>query len=225
MKVLGLDGVTRRFGDFVAVRDLSFSIDSGHVVGFLGPNGAGKTTTLRMILDILRPSSGTIEVLGGPPGRQKAAEIGFLPEERGLYPGMSVLQTVVYFGQLKGLSRSASQSAAARLIERFGLAEFRDPRLGAVGVNLAFGRMMLPHAAASKDGCEPRNRLSTPLRSRCERCRVSPSGLRAWRRQMKRPAEAQRWRSARAGILASAPAGGPCRAAGRARRGEGAGAP
>jgi ABC-2 type transport system ATP-binding protein len=107
------------------------------VVGFLGPNGAGKTTTLRMILDILRPSWGTIEVLGGPPGRQKAAEIGFLPEERGLYPGMSVLQTVVYFGQLKGLSRSASQRAAAALIERFGLAEFRNRRVDRLSKGMA----------------------------------------------------------------------------------------
>jgi ABC-2 type transport system ATP-binding protein len=137
MKVLSLDGVTRRFGDLVAVRDLSFSIESGHVVGFLGANGAGKTTTLRMILDILRPSWGSIEVLGGPPGRQKAAEIGFLPEERGLYPGMSVLQTVVYFGQLKGLSRSASRSAAAPLIERFGLAEFRDRRVDRLSKGMA----------------------------------------------------------------------------------------
>jgi ABC-2 type transport system ATP-binding protein len=137
MKVLSLDGVTRRFGDLVAVSDLSFSIDSGHVVGFLGPNGAGKTTTLRMILDILRPSRGTIEVLGGPPGRQKAAEIGFLPEERGLYPGMSVLQTVVYFGQLKGLSRSAARGAAVSLIERFGLAEFRDRRVDRLSKGLA----------------------------------------------------------------------------------------
>jgi ABC-type polar amino acid transport system ATPase subunit len=62
MKVLSLDGLTRLFGDLVGVRDLSFSIDSGHVVGFLGPNGAGETTTLRMILDILRLSRGTIEV-------------------------------------------------------------------------------------------------------------------------------------------------------------------
>ena len=137
MKVLNLDGVTRRFGDFVAVSDLSFSIDSGHVVGFLGANGAGKTTTLRLILDILRPSSGTIEVLGGPPGREKAAEIGFLPEERGLYRGMSVLQTVVYFGRLKGMSRSAAQSAAAPLIERFGLAEFRDRRVDRLSKGLA----------------------------------------------------------------------------------------
>src|SRR5579864_9029546 len=106
MNVLSLDSVTRRFGDFVAVSDLSFSIDEGQVVGFLGANGAGKTTTLRMILDILPPASGTIEVLGSPPGREKAPEVGFLPEERGLYRGMSVLDTVTYFGRLKGMSRS-----------------------------------------------------------------------------------------------------------------------
>jgi ABC-2 type transport system ATP-binding protein len=137
MKVLSLEGVTRCFGDFAAVRDLSFSIDGGHIIGFLGANGAGKTTTLRMILDILRPSSGAIEVLGGPPGREKAAEIGFLPEERGLYRGMSAFQTVVYFGRLKGLSRSAAKSAAAPLIERFGLAEFRDRRVDRLSKGMA----------------------------------------------------------------------------------------
>jgi len=137
MKVLNLDGVTRRFGDFIAVRNLSFSIERGQVVGFLGANGAGKTTTLRMILDILRPSSGTIEVLGGSPGREKAAAIGFLPEERGLYGGMSVLRTVIYFGRLKGLSRSAAQSAAVPLIERLGLAEFRDRRVDQLSKGMA----------------------------------------------------------------------------------------
>jgi ABC-2 type transport system ATP-binding protein len=126
MKVLSLESVTRSFGDFVAVDNLTFSIDEGQVVGFLGANGAGKTTTLRMILDILRPTSGTIEVLGGPPGRKNASEVGFLPEERGLYRGMTVSQTVVYFGRLKGLSRSAARKAAGPLIERFGLHPFGD---------------------------------------------------------------------------------------------------
>jgi ABC-2 type transport system ATP-binding protein len=124
MKVLRLEGVTKCFGEFVAVDNLSFSIDEGQVVGFLGANGAGKTTTLRMILDILRPSSGAIEVLGGPPGREKASEIGFLPEERGLYRGMTVLETVIYFGRLKGLSRSGARQAAIPLIERFALGPF-----------------------------------------------------------------------------------------------------
>ena len=104
MKVLSLHSVTRRFGDFVAVKDLSFSMEQGKVVGFLGADGAGKTTTLRTILDILRPTSGRIEVLGGPPGREHASEIGFL--QRARTPGR--------------------QKAAAPLIERFGLSPFAD---------------------------------------------------------------------------------------------------
>jgi ABC-2 type transport system ATP-binding protein len=122
--VLSLRDVTKRFGNFVAVDNLSFSVGDGQVVGFLGANGAGKTTTLRMILDILRPTSGTIEVLGGPPGRDKASDIGFLPEEHGLYRGMTVLETVIYFGRLKGQSRPQARNAAHPLIDRFGLAPF-----------------------------------------------------------------------------------------------------
>jgi ABC-2 type transport system ATP-binding protein len=137
VKVLRLERVTRRFGDFVAVRDLSFSIDEGHIVGFLGANGSGKTTTLRMILDILRPSSGSIEVLGGSPGRDKAAAIGFLPEERGLYRGAKVLQTVVYFGRLKGLSRRAAEKAALPLIERFGLSPYAHRRVDRLSKGMA----------------------------------------------------------------------------------------
>jgi ABC-2 type transport system ATP-binding protein len=137
MKVLSLESVTRSFGDFVAVDNLTFSIDEGQVVGFLGANGAGKTTTLRMILDILRPTSGTIEVLGGPPGRKNASEVGFLPEERGLYRGMTVSQTVVYFGRLKGLSRSAARKAAGPLIERFGLQPFGDRRVERLSKGMA----------------------------------------------------------------------------------------
>jgi ABC-2 type transport system ATP-binding protein len=137
MKVLSLESVTRSFGDFVAVDNLTFSIDEGQVVGFLGANGAGKTTTLRMILDILRPTSGTIEVLGGPPGRKNASEVGFLPEERGLYRGMTVSQTVVYFGRLKGLSRSAARKAAGPLIERFGLHPFGDRRVERLSKGMA----------------------------------------------------------------------------------------
>ncbi len=112
-------------------------MDDGQVVGFLGANGAGKTTTLRMILDILRPTSGTIEVLGGPPGRERASEVGFLPEERGLYRGMTVLQTVIYFGRLKGLSSSAAKEAAGPLIERFGLGPFGNHRVERLSKGMA----------------------------------------------------------------------------------------
>jgi len=121
MAVLMLDRVVKRFGEFTAVDELSFSVPEGGVFGFLGGNGAGKTTSLRMVLDILRPTTGTIEVLGKPPSRENSTQLGFLPEERGLYRRMTVLDTVVYFGRLKGMKRDAARKSAMALIERFDL--------------------------------------------------------------------------------------------------------
>lgn len=124
MGILKLDHVVKRFGEFTAVDDLSFEVAEGGIFGFLGGNGAGKTTSLRMALDIIRPSSGTIEILGRKPGRENASEIGFLPEERGLYRRMTVLDTIVYFGRLKGMDAASAKKEAERLIERFGLSEW-----------------------------------------------------------------------------------------------------
>lgn len=121
MDALRIDGVIKRFGDFTAVNELSFSVPQGEVFGFLGGNGAGKTTTLRMILDILRPDEGSISVLGKAPGRGNAAEIGFLPEERGLYRAMSALDTIVYFARLKGIEKAEAKREGMALLERFGL--------------------------------------------------------------------------------------------------------
>jgi ABC-2 type transport system ATP-binding protein len=126
MAVLSFDSVVKRFGDFTAVDGLSFEVPEGGVFGFLGGNGAGKTTSLRMALDILRPSGGRFAVLGGAPGRERAADIGFLPEERGLYRRMTVLDTVVYFGRLKGMSARDARRSAGVLIDRFGLAQWAD---------------------------------------------------------------------------------------------------
>jgi len=124
MDALRLDGVAKRFGDFVAVEDLSFGVAAGEVFGFLGGNGAGKTTSLRMVLDILRPDAGTISVLGRPPGRANSAQLGFLPEERGLYRQMTAIETIVYFGRLKGMSAADARREGLVLLERFGLAAF-----------------------------------------------------------------------------------------------------
>ncbi len=124
MAVLTFDAVVKRFGDFTAVDDLSFEVPEGGIFGFLGGNGAGKTTSLRMTLDILRPTGGRIAVLGGTPGRERAADIGFLPEERGLYRRMTVLDTVIYFGRLKGMSGPDAKRSAGALIERFGLGDW-----------------------------------------------------------------------------------------------------
>ncbi len=121
MDALRLNGVVKRFGDFTAVDDLSFSVAPGEVFGFLGGNGAGKTTSLRMVLDILRPDAGAIDVLGNKPGRANSAKLGFLPEERGLYRSMTAIDTIVYFGRLKGMSAAAARAEGKVLLERFGL--------------------------------------------------------------------------------------------------------
>lgn len=121
--ILRFDGVSKNFGNMTAVDGLSFAVPIGGVFGFLGGNGAGKTTSLRMALDILAPTSGRIEVFGVPPSRESAAAIGFLPEERGLYRRMTVLDTIVYFGRLKRMKRDAARKAAMALLERLELAD------------------------------------------------------------------------------------------------------
>jgi ABC-2 type transport system ATP-binding protein len=126
LSVLTLDRVMKRFGDFTAVDDLSFDVPEGRIFGFLGRNGAGKTTTLRMVLDILRPTSGAITVLDGPPGGESRSLVGFLPEERGLYRRMSVLDIIVYFGRLKGMTAGDARLSAKALLDRLDLSDWSD---------------------------------------------------------------------------------------------------
>jgi ABC-2 type transport system ATP-binding protein len=129
--------VVKQFGDFTAVHDLSFEVPEGGIFGFLGANGAGKTTSLRMALDILRPTAGAIRVLGQPPGRRLGGDIGFLPEERGLYRQMTAVETVVYFGRLKGMAPGPARKAAIELIDRFGLSAFADEKVDKLSKGMA----------------------------------------------------------------------------------------
>jgi ABC-2 type transport system ATP-binding protein len=117
-----VDGVWKRYATTDVVRDLSFEVRPGELLGFLGPNGAGKTTTMRMILDIIRPDRGRIEVFGGPPGVTHSPRIGYLPEERGLYRDVAVLDTLTYFGSLKGLRSGEAKRRATALLDEVGLA-------------------------------------------------------------------------------------------------------
>ncbi|MGE0410315.1 MAG: ABC transporter ATP-binding protein, partial [Amphiplicatus sp.] len=135
--VLTLDNVAKRFGDFAAVDGLSFSVVRGEIFGFLGPNGAGKTTTLRMILDIIRPSSGRIGVLGAPSAIPVRRRIGYLPEERGLYRKMRAAETIAYFATLRGLSGKAARAKALELLDRFGLAAFARTKNEALSKGMA----------------------------------------------------------------------------------------
>jgi ABC-2 type transport system ATP-binding protein len=115
--------VWKRYGDTDVVVDLSFDVRPGEVLGFLGPNGSGKTTTLRMILDIVRPARGEISVFGAPPGGEHQDRIGYLPEDRGLYRDVKVIETLTYFGALRGLSEREARARALRLLEEMGLGE------------------------------------------------------------------------------------------------------
>jgi ABC-2 type transport system ATP-binding protein len=121
MTALAVSGIVKRFGNHVAVDGISFEVPSGCVYGILGPNGAGKTTTLRMINDIIAPDAGEIRVLGKRPGAEAARLIGYLPEERGLYPKMRVIEMVAFMGELRGMTGREAKLRAAKWLERLGL--------------------------------------------------------------------------------------------------------
>ena len=127
---LVLRGVVKRFGNHVAVDKVSFEVPRGTVYGILGPNGAGKTTTLRMINDIIAPDAGAIEILDGlPPGPRAAGQIGYLPEERGLYPRMRVIEMIELMGELRGLARAEARRRAGAWLDRLGLAQWARNRV------------------------------------------------------------------------------------------------
>jgi ABC-2 type transport system ATP-binding protein len=121
--------IRKRYGDFVAVDDLSFRIEPGKIYGLLGPNGAGKTSTLRMILGILEPDSGQISIFGEPLGRAHKDIVGYLPEERGLYRKMKVLEHLIFLAQLKGLTAKDAAARAQNWCERFELTAWTGKRV------------------------------------------------------------------------------------------------
>jgi ABC-2 type transport system ATP-binding protein len=135
--VLDLVGVSKRYGDFLAVNSVSFTAPKGQIVGLLGPNGAGKTSTLRMILGISQPTEGSITIFGKPPGRSVQRRIGYLPEERGLYKRMTAFDTIVYFARLKGLWTRKAKRRADQLLEELGLSHVKDRRIEALSKGMA----------------------------------------------------------------------------------------
>jgi ABC-2 type transport system ATP-binding protein len=116
-----LNDVCKSYGDFVAVDHLSLIIKPGKIYGLLGPNGAGKTSTLRMMIGIIVPDSGQISLFGKPLGHAHMDRVGYLPEERGLYRKMKVLDHLTFLAQLKGLSATEALTRAKRWCERFEL--------------------------------------------------------------------------------------------------------
>jgi ABC-2 type transport system ATP-binding protein len=128
---LRIENVTKRYSTTTAVDDLSLSVPAGTIYGILGPNGAGKSTTLRMVMNIITPDSGDISLLGSDPrtDRKILRRVGYLPEERGLYKKMKVLDVIVFFAELKGMDRRTAAREAESWLGRMDLDEWAGSKV------------------------------------------------------------------------------------------------
>ena len=129
MQVVEVNNITKTFGKVRAVDGVSFSVESGEIVGLIGPNGAGKTTTIRMLLDIFKPDSGSVTVLGGAMDESKKDRIGYLPEERGLYQDISLEKCLVYLASIKGMPAALIEERLTDYLQRFDLTEYRKRKV------------------------------------------------------------------------------------------------
>ncbi|MBB2942254.1 ABC-2 type transport system ATP-binding protein [Actinoplanes lutulentus] len=143
--VLNVDAVNRSFGDRHVLKDVSFAVDAGRLTGFVGANGAGKTTTMRIILGVLGAQSGEATWRGAPITREVRQRFGYMPEERGLYPKMSVAEQVVYLGRLHGMSAADAKARTATLLDRLDL----GPRAGDLVEKLSLGNQQRVQIAAA----------------------------------------------------------------------------
>jgi ABC-2 type transport system ATP-binding protein len=133
-RVLEVVGISKRYGDLVALENLTFDVRAGELFGFVGRNGAGKTTTMRIALGVLAPDAGVVRWLGVPLTFEARRRIGYMPEERGLYPKMHVAEQLAYLGELHGMVGSEARVSAVRWLDRFGLKERASDDLQALSL-------------------------------------------------------------------------------------------
>jgi ABC-2 type transport system ATP-binding protein len=143
--MLELRSLTRRFGAVTALDDVSFPVRPGVLTGFIGANGAGKTTAMRIVVGVLAPDAGEVLWHGAPAGREERRRFGYMPEERGLYPRMAVLDQLVYFARLHGIGPDAAERRARDLLEELGLAD----RAGEQVQKLSLGNQQRAQVAAA----------------------------------------------------------------------------
>jgi ABC-2 type transport system ATP-binding protein len=127
--MIEIDQVVKHYARVKAVDGISFHVGPAEIFGLLGPNGAGKTTIIRTMMDIIKPDSGTITLMGKPVTEQAKSRIGYLPEERGLYQNFRLLECLTYLGALKGMPRSQARERAAALLARGGLDEYANRKV------------------------------------------------------------------------------------------------
>jgi len=131
---LEIDGISKRYGDIVAVQNLSFDVRAGELFGFVGRNGAGKTTTMRIVLGVLAADAGRVRWDGKPLDSRSRRRIGYMPEERGLYPKMRLAEQLAYLGELHGMGGSEARASALSWLDRFGLKDRADDDLQALSL-------------------------------------------------------------------------------------------
>jgi ABC-2 type transport system ATP-binding protein len=118
---LSVEALSKSYAAQAALTEVSFEVPAGSIAGLLGPNGAGKSTLIRIVMDILQADTGKVSLFGKPRSRDQLDRVAYLPEERGLYRKQGVLETMQYFGELKGLDRAEARRRAERWLERLGL--------------------------------------------------------------------------------------------------------
>lgn len=124
-----LRGVTKRFGKHTAVDGFDFEVPRGVICGLLGPNGSGKTTSIRMIMGILHPDEGTVELFGENPDRTRREKVGYLPEERGVYKKMKCIDLIIFLAEIRGVPRTEGRRRAGAWLERLGLSQWADKKV------------------------------------------------------------------------------------------------
>ena len=129
MPAVEVSHIVKAFADKVAVDDLSFSVSQGEIFGLIGPNGAGKTTTIRMMMDIIKPDSGEVTIFGDKLGEDIKNRLGYLPEERGLYKKLRVIDSIVYLASLKGMDKNSVMGKADRLLNQTGMSASRRKKI------------------------------------------------------------------------------------------------
>jgi ABC-2 type transport system ATP-binding protein len=131
---LEIRGISKRYGQTVAVQDLSFDVHAGELFGFVGRNGAGKTTTMRIVLGVLSPDKGEVRWDGKPLDLAARRRIGYMPEERGLYPKMRSAEQLAYLGELHGMTGAEARASVVRWLDRFGLKDRGNDELQALSL-------------------------------------------------------------------------------------------
>ena len=129
MPAVEVSRIVKSFADKVVVNDLSFSVAQGEIFGLIGPNGAGKTTTIRMMMDIIKPDSGDVTILGEKLSESTKNKLGYLPEERGLYKKLRVLDSIIYLASLKGMDRHSAEEKANQLLSQTGMLPHKGKKI------------------------------------------------------------------------------------------------